>query len=124
MRQAVETTEIPSNLAPESGGAAGRSLLPAGLVLLFAGGGAVAAQVLANPRSGAPEPPHSVPLPVAVPAAPRLSATETDKFLTAPVELTFDGRTLTTSWKDLGFARDESVTGAEPIALDRKKALQ
>lgn len=121
MRQAVETTEIPSSLPAGSGG---RLLLPAGLVFLFAGSAVALSQVLGNPRSGSPEPPHSLPLPVAVPAAPRMSAPETDKFLTAPVELSFDGKTLTTTWKDLGFARDESASGPVPVTLDRKKALQ
>src|SRR5262249_26929130 len=121
MRQAVETTEVRTSLE------AGKLLLPAGLLLLFVGVGGGGAAVARMLEGRATPPPGTPALPVAAPPTERtahMSGSEVDKFLTAPVELSFDGRTLTTTWKDVGFARDDAATSPAPIALDRKKALQ
>src|SRR5262245_44470512 len=122
-------------------------LIVGGLVLALAGAGGLAAYFLSPGEASASGPP-AVPAPRVEPPpsdgegmalrAPVRAAAE--KLIAQPVKVTFDDKSIDTTWKDLGVVLDEEdvarvaarqeAAGAkgdtprpQPVTLDRVKAL-
>jgi vancomycin resistance protein YoaR len=123
MQEATENAGIPGRTS------ASRALLGTGVILLVAGGAAVAAD-LASQRSGDPAP---VPVASSAPAPPSTDGagaelvptlqTAVDHYLDRPIELAFDGRKLPGTWRKLGFHRDEAGIRALAARAGRDKVI-
>jgi len=120
---------------PESPGSSS-ALLASGVILLLAGAGVAVAGTLGSPGEAATVAPVKIePAPLGAPQGagdlPRVRAA-VDTLLTGAVTVTFDGKSVTSSWKELGAVLDEPAVaraaargdGPLPVTLDRAKALE
>src|SRR5688572_12144028 len=85
-------------------------LLTSGVVLLLAGAGVAVAGTLGSSPAAGPAPIAPAPAPIGVPQGagdlPRVRAA-VDTLLASQVSLGFDGKSVTSTWKELGAVLDE-----------------
>jgi vancomycin resistance protein YoaR len=140
---------MPHDLPDAPASRPGRALLAAGAVLVLGGAAAAAFGAFGSRGEAAAAARPAVAAPVAPAASgvglrPAVRAA-VDRLLASPVTLTFDGKSVTSSWSELGATIDEAGVeraaarldeddvgglfvdgkgGPAPVALDRARALE